>query len=292
MPELAEVETIRSQLQRFLPLEIVNISTSSFANNFIKKTKSNFPFPLPTIEGSSLIKINRHGKYLIFQFNNVSINVSSNVSNDQNQLYLLSHLGMSGYWQIRQKNNNSIKLKHVHLSLVGKDISFDYIDPRRFGMFALMDQKNLKLKLTTQGPDLTSKKLNTTHIKKALLRYPNRSLKKILLDQTLFAGMGNYLANEVCAHARILPCRLAKDILIQEVSTINKTIKKVVNIAIKSKGTTLSKGGYKNAEGEFGKGINNLVVFYQEICGMCGQEKVVKTYIDGRGTYYCPKCQH
>lgn len=291
MPELAEVETIRSQLTQFLPLKIVKIFTSSHIASFTKKIKTisnsssnhsikkNLEFDL---EKSSIIEINRHGKFLIFKFNN--------------DKYLLSHLGMSGHWQITQNTQNKKNLqqyfKHAHLSLIGSKTSFIYIDPRRFGMMSIMNKEELKCKLNSLGPDLTSKDMNKKHIKSATISYPNRSIKKLLLDQSLFAGMGNYLANEVCAHSKILPTRLAKNINDQEITSLNLAIKKVVKAAIRSKGTTLSKGGYKNAAGEFGQGINNLVVFYQDICGMCGITKVTKTYLDGRGTYYCPKCQH
>ncbi|MBF0361574.1 MAG: Fpg/Nei family DNA glycosylase [Oligoflexia bacterium] len=289
-PELAEVETIRSQLNKALPLKVKDVFLSNHAGGFVKKalgcnivTNIANITNITNIIGSTITKIDRHGKYLIFKFNN-----DDNVA-------LLSHLGMSGHWQINnnKNNNNSLLLptKHIHLSLKGSKVSFDYIDPRRFGMFALMDKNTLNDKLSLLGPDLTSKKLNNHHIKQALERYPNRSLKKLLLDQSLFAGMGNYLANEVCAHSKILPMRIAKDVSKIEISKINYSIKKVVSLALKSKGTTLSKGGYKNADGEYGTGISNLVVFYQKICGMCGKCEVIKDYMDGRGTYYCPKCQ-
>ena len=35
---------------------------------------------------------------------------------------------------------------------------------------------------------------------------------------------------------------------------------------------------------------NELFVHGQTICKKCGS-KIIKTKVNGRGTYYCPKCQ-
>ena len=40
-----------------------------------------------------------------------------------------------------------------------------------------------------------------------------------------------------------------------------------------------------------GEGVKNLVVFYQDLCGLCKKNKVIKESQKGRGTYFCPKCQ-
>ena len=71
---------------------------------------------------------------------------------------------------------------------------------------------------------------------------------------------------------------------------IAEVTKTVLDQSIEANGMTFS-GGYSDTSGEKGAGVQNLVVFYQEICGLCHQSPVKKIVLQTRGTYYCPKCQ-
>jgi formamidopyrimidine-DNA glycosylase len=51
-------------------------------------------------------------------------------------------------------------------------------------------------------------------------------------------------------------------------------------------------GGYQDAHGEKGQGVQSLVVFYQKKCQLCQNSDVIKITLGQRGTYYCPQCQH
>jgi formamidopyrimidine-DNA glycosylase len=124
----------------------------------------------------------------------------------------------------------------------------------------------------------------------AIKRMPGRAIKVGLLDQKYFAGSGNYIANEICAHARIRPTRLCSKIKTSEYPLIFAAIQKVINGAIASGGTTFQ-GGYRDTSGEKGMGVQNLVVFWQKTCQLCGVTAIKKTVLAQRGTYHCPKCQ-
>jgi len=75
-----------------------------------------------------------------------------------------------------------------------------------------------------------------------------------------------------------------------EALKIRDAVHSVIYQGIKLKGNTFS-GGYSDTTGSKGEGLQNLVVFYQEICGLCQTSKVKKIVLAGRGTYYCPACQ-
>ena len=66
--------------------------------------------------------------------------------------------------------------------------------------------------------------------------------------------------------------------------------KSVLEGSIKSNGMTFS-GGYADTKGEKGEGVQNLVVFYQKVCGLCKTNTIKKIVLAQRGTYYCPHCQ-
>ncbi len=266
MPELPEVETIKNQLSHYLPLKIDSLSTTPELARNILHTDLN-------LVNKSIIKISRKGKMLDFIFSDGS--------------HLLSHLGMTGTWLIGEKIN---KGKHTHLILNCGDITLAYDDPRRFGHMYYYNEVDAKIKLAELGLDLADPDFNLDYLTTAIKRYPDRALKVTLLDQKLFAGSGNYIANEICARAGIRPTRLCSKIKKEEFSKILKAIRDVLDPAIQSGGTTFQ-GGYRDATGEKGMGVQHLVVFYQKICQLCKKTPVKKIILAQRGTYYCPKCQ-
>lgn len=266
MPELPEVETIKLQLSRYLPFTIVSFS-------FTPQLKQNVLHTDLNLVNKSIIEIKRKGKMLIF------------ILDDQS--YLLSHLGMTGTWLIGEK---ILSTKHTHLTLKSETHTLAYDDPRRFGHMYYLEKELAEKKLSELGLDLTDPDFNLFHLTSAIKRYPERALKVTLLDQKLFAGSGNYIANEICARARIRPTRKCKKIRSEEFPKILLAIKQVLTPALASGGTTFQ-GGYRDTSGEKGKGVDHLVVFYQKICQMCKKTPVKKIILAQRGTYYCPKCQ-
>lgn len=265
MPELPEVETIRSQLSHYLPIEISSVTQTPQLKQNILHTKLN-------LKGKSIIAIKRKGKMLDFHLDDGS--------------HLLSHLGMTGTWLVGEE----IKLtKHTHLILKGPKYTLAYDDPRRFGHMYYYTPEEAEAKLAQLGMDLADPELDVKYITEAIERYPNRMLKVHLLDQKLFAGSGNYIASEICARAKILPTRLCKDIKKGEYLKILDAIKTVLDHSLVSGGTTFQ--NYRDTTGEKGKGVEHLVVYGQKICQMCKKTPVEKIILAQRGTYFCPKCQ-
>lgn len=266
MPELPEVETIKLQLSHYLPLKIVSLS-------FTPQLKQNILHTDLNLKDKTLLSINRKGKLLDFVFDDGS--------------HLLSHLGMTGTWLVGEEIKTS---KHTHLTLKGEKITLAYDDPRRFGHMYYFSAEEAAKKLAELGMDLADPGFNLEYLTSALKRYPERALKVTLLDQKMFAGSGNYIANEICARAKIRPTRKCKAIKKEEFPKILTAVKEVIEPALASGGTTFQ-GGYRDSTGEKGLGVQHLVVFYQTICQMCKKTKVKKMILAQRGTYYCPHCQ-
>ena len=270
MPELPEVETIKSQISPLLPLVIVQIKESIHADGLILEKQFE-------LQNKTINSIVRFGKTIQF--------------NLTNNCYIVSGLGMTGNWRISEKPL-SIPHKHLELSCLKnkKKIYISYVDPRRFGFLSYLNENGLKEFLKKFGVDPTSDEFTPDYIYKSLKRYPERKLKPFLLDQKFFPGIGNYMACEICARAGILPTRKAKKITKKDAENIKLATDSLLKESIKNKGVTFA-GGYVDANGSKGEGLNNLVVFFQEICGLCKKEKVKKIFLAGRGTYFCPKCQ-
>jgi formamidopyrimidine-DNA glycosylase len=266
MPELPEVETIRLQLSPYLPFQIEDVRMTKVIRPRLLHTELD-------IKGKTIIDIRRKGKMLDFVFSDGS--------------HLLSHLGMTGTWLVGETIRPT---PHTHLTLRGKHHVLAYDDPRRFGHLYYYSAQQAQQKLDELGLDLLDPKFDLDYLTWAVKKYPNRALKVTLLDQKLFAGSGNYIANEICARAGIRPTRKCKDVKRAEFPKLLKAIPAVLEPAITSGGTTFQ-GGYRDTSGEAGVGLDHLVVFWQEICQMCKVTPVKKIILAQRGTYYCPKCQ-
>lgn len=198
---------------------------------------------------------------------------------------------MSGSWRT---SHAPLQDKHGHIEFIDSSKSkngvLTYVDPRRFGHFYVLNEENFKKKTDTFPIDVSSPSFDEDHIAEIFFKYPNKTIKPFLLDQKAFPGVGNYMSSEICARAGILPTRITGDLTALEIHKMKQAIEIVVTGAVHSKGTTFS-GGYRDANGEKGEGVRHLVVFHQKICQMCGNTKVIKITLGGRGTYYCPHCQ-
>ena len=266
MPELPEVETIRQQLSPYLPLTIETEWRSPVVESILHT-------PQESLAGDTLTRLHRHGKILVFDLHSGR--------------RLVGQLGMSGGWRLSQ---HLLEDKHQHLRLEGKESILSYIDPRRFGHLYIWSQEQWQSYRTRQGIDPSTPAFTLDYCTRAFKRYPQRMLKVTLLDQRLFSGIGNYMANEICAHGGVRPTRRCSRLTRQETQKLFQATQLVVQGALRSGGTTFQ-GGYRNAFGSPGEGVQNLVVFYQKLCGLCRQTPIKKVYLQQRGTYYCPSCQ-
>ncbi len=270
MPELPEVETIKNQIEEFVPFTVKKIFKSEHAGKILI-IKDFSPV------NREVVKISRHGKVLDFVLKNGE--------------HIVSRLGMSGGWR---KYDTSPKEKHAHITLKiqsGKKIVFlAYVDPRRFGKIYFFSSDSALLYFKKLGVDVSSNLFTPEYLLNICKKHGKRSIKVLLLEQKYFAGIGNYIASEICALSKILPTRKAVSISLSDAKKMCEATKKIISRNIKSQGMSF-KGGYFDVSGSKGDALNNLVVFYQETCGMCKKTKVEKIILGGRGTYYCPRCQ-
>lgn len=270
MPELPEVQTIRDQLSPYLPLKIASLKLSDVAASIVHT-------PMEKLKSKTIERVWRKGKMLVFE-----------ISDGRK---ILSHLGMTGSWRI---SSEPLKEKHQHIQIKGsngdENFFLTYVDPRRFGHLYLYEEGEAAKKLAELGEDLKSPNFTLDYFRSALLKYPERLVKVTLLDQSLFAGTGNYIANEICARAFVRPQRKVSSLSKKEVLALYHAVDVVISGATESGGTTFQ-GGYSDVNGDKGAGVQHLVVFYQKVCQMCGETPVKKITLAQRGTYYCPRCQ-
>ena len=292
MPELPEVETVRRGLEQKLnnfivkKVEVCRDSTVAFPAN-----KDEF---IKGLQNSLLYKWDRRGKYLIAELKkieNENIQINEKIKSKHNG-FLIVHLRMTGFFKFI--NNPTPPCKHTRIRFFDKkNNELRYIDVRSFGQMWWIKQglsANKIIKgLGTLGPEPFSKEFDTKYLKKIISKR-TKSIKAILLDQTIVAGIGNIYADESLYLAGISPFREARTIKKNELIKLKQSIVTVLEKSIGSGGTTFS--DFRDLEGENGNfGLQtNVYRRTGKECRKCGN-LIERQKITGRSTHWCPQCQ-
>lgn len=280
MPELPEVETIIRNLNTNLCGQ--KLLSIDFRRRDIIAEKLN-SVSVEAIIGESIIKVFRHGKYLLFQFTN--------------NLLMIIHLRMTGkllYLPLlsQEENDYYINHKHTHVIFTFSEGQLLFNDVRRFGKiyFSKLDNSISLEKLLNSGPDALSDKFSDDYLYERAQRSPKKAIKTFLLDQKIVAGIGNIYADECLFLAGIKPNRVAASLSKEESVVLHDKIISVLKDSILSGGTTFS--DYRTADNHKGNFQNKLFVYGRsgETCrNCCNNLETIK--IAGRTTVYCPNCQ-
>ncbi len=124
-------------------------------------------------------------------------------------------------------------------------------------------------------------------------RLSKQAVKVAMLDQKKVLGIGNLYASEILHRCRIDPRTRCTRINKKQWNEIYEVMLDVFAAAIKSEGSTLSDGTYRNALNDPGGYQNYHLVYDREkqACPSCERGKIVRIVQAQRATFYCPKCQ-
>ena len=271
MPELPEVRvssnSINKQVQNKKIIEIIVHKEKLIKEIDVEEFKD-------TLVNKKILKVDNYGKFIVFH-------LSDNI-------IMLSHLRMEGSYHSTNKNDELLKHDHIIFKL-DDGTSLVYNDSRMFGTFHLRTEENyldiLPLsKMANEPQDTDPAKL------KELLSKKSIAIKSTLLDQTILVGLGNIYVNEVLFKCNISPTRKSKDVTLKEIKLLLNTSKEVMDKSTSIGGTTIkSYVSFNDTEG----GYQDLLLIHgktNEPCPSC-TTKIIKTKVNGRGTYSCPNCQ-
>lgn len=287
MPELPEVETVRSGLEQLITHKIIQ--------SVRHDTQKSFPNAPRDVEqfliDSEVMDIRRRAKVLL-------IDLSSEYS-------LVIHLKMTG--QIVFVGGERFGAGHPNDSLINSlpdkstrvEITFSdgtklfFNDQRKFGWVKLMptiEIPNIDF-MKKVGPEPLEADFTAKEFRERFTRRARTNIKAAILDQTVVAGVGNIYADESLWGANIHPKRLVGSISIKEFDRLYKELREVMNLAIEKGGSTDK--NYVNAEGKRGSYMDFARVFRREgqACPRHPDVEVIKIRVAGRGTHVCPVCQ-
>lgn len=314
MPELPEVETIASDLNRLIsgkhiknvwfdfPKQISIMASESLTYkgkiidrlNLAASPKNQDEF-IRILKGKKIIKVSRRAK-------NVLIHLSSHKM-------LLIHPKMTGHlligrWKLynsRQIPANSVEINEKVNSYIHFLISFTdgtmlaFSDARKFGKILLADEdvllKSRDLRLL--GPEPLKKGFNLEAfrkiIKDSILR-GNAKAKQFLLNQNKIAGIGNIYSDDILWLSKIHPLRPIKSLKDSEIKLLFESIKKILEKAVKHRGTSMS--DYRDPSGKSGSYMKHILVYGKkgEKCSRCGSE-ITRIVAGARSAHFCAVCQ-
>jgi len=272
MPELPEVETVRTSLEprlvgrRFDDVEILDS----------RLTRPIDPAEVAAeLTGERVAAVDRRGKYLIIRF--------------ESGLVLLIHLRMTG--SLAHSRNGASANSHVRAVVRlddGSDVA--YRDVRRFGTWLVLRADELDSYLAARlGLEPLERGFSASKLAERLegRRAP---IKAALLDQRNLAGVGNIYADEALWRARIDPRRIAGELDVPEIRALHRGIRRSLEAGIARQGATLR--DYRTPDGAAGGMQHEFKVYGRggEPCPRCGAP-IEKTRVGGRGTWFCPGCQ-
>jgi formamidopyrimidine-DNA glycosylase len=272
MPELPEVETVRSMLEPILTdrrLERVEIRDERLTRPFDPAAVA------AELEGERVVAVERRGKYLVVKF--------------ESGRTLLVHLRMTG--NFRRLEDAADEGGHVRAVITLDDgTRLVYRDVRRFGTWLVVESDQFSEYLGTRvGAEPLGRGFGPAALAGRLTgrRAP---IKAAILDQRTVAGMGNIYADEALWRARIHPLRPAGELDVDEVRRLHRSVRRALEIGIARQGATLR--NYSQPDGRRGSMQLEFKVYGRggEPCPRCGTP-IEKTRVGGRGTWYCPNCQ-
>lgn len=273
MPELPEVETIRRSLAPLVSgcrVESVQVRCRALR----LPVAADFEVSL---RGRTITGLRRRGKYLLIDL-------------DSPKCWVV-HLGMSGRLVHRERNSLSDVAKHDHLfvSLADGAGALVFNDPRRFGLSVVTEEQGCPF-FEKMGPEPLDQEAFDADYLWALRSRTRRTVKDVLMDQRVVAGLGNIYVSEILFVAGVRP-RVRFDRLSRKrIEGIVDGVRTIIAEAIEHRGSTVSdfldgigrRGGYQWRHRVYDR--------EGKPCPIC-ETPIRSVVIAARSSFYCPQCQ-
>jgi formamidopyrimidine-DNA glycosylase len=239
MPELPEVETARRRMERALRgkrlTEVLPHRSDTIC--FDGATPTEFR---QALLGARVMGSGRKGKYFWLELDR--------------RPWPVFHLGMTGNIEIRALGRDyarawgGVKLwssrnapagdasappRFCRLRLLTREgVEVAVTDPRRFGRIRLAQDPLREWPVAELGHDPLADDFPAARVLHSLLRARRAPIKALLLDQSLFAGVGNWIADETLYQAGIAPSRPGSDLSAAETARLRRRMLAICRKAV------------------------------------------------------------
>lgn len=275
MPEGPEVTVITDGLRQALKNNKITLLALPTGSKFNKKTPigyNDFIKELPL----KVVDVKSKGKFIYLEC--------------QNGWMIFSRLLMSGGWFYKEQP------KHNHLEIQyttskSKFKSIWYVDPRHFCQIKFTkDPADLEKELNKIGPDLLNQPNEITeedYLNK-MRKHNRKTITKVLMDQSIYSGIGNYLKSEILYKIKVSPHALIKNLPDEKIKELLKVSKEKILESYKAGGASVR--NYSDIEGKDGTFSFSFLVYMKEKDPLGNKIKREKTK-DGRTSHWVPMVQ-
>jgi formamidopyrimidine-DNA glycosylase len=214
VPELPEVETVRRLAERTLRGR--RIAAVAVADDRLVCDRVAPRAVASALRGATVNAARRKGKHFWLELDR--------------RPWPVFHLGMSGWFHAYRGGERP---RFWKIEIVAEDGGrFAMSDPRRLGRIRLRHEPLAEPPLANLGLDALEELPPAAELGR-LLRRRSAPVKAALLDQTLLAGVGNWIADEVLYQAAIDPRRPASRLSPPELARLRRALASVVGHAVR-----------------------------------------------------------
>jgi endonuclease VIII len=217
---------------------------------------------LAELSGARLEAAEARGKHLLLRF--------------EPGLVLHSHLGMHGWWQVRDEGDRWGRPRRAAWVVLSTAVA----EGAQFGgsRLALRTEGELRSdpRLASLGPDPLDPEFRPVAGVAAFRRNPQeRALGEALLDQRVAAGVGNVYKSEACFAAALDPWRPVSDLTDEELERLFVVVQGLMLVGL-----------------EHGQRAQRVYRRAGQPCPRCRAPLHSRGQGDAnRRTYWCPSCQ-
>lgn len=290
MPELPEVETVRSGLEKHVVGRTIT-DVEVLHPRAVRRHVGDAPDLIGRLSGATILAARRRGKYLW-------LDVAAPQGDDR--FALVVHLGMSGQMLVARIGAPD----HTHLRVRatlddGNELRF--VDQRTFGGWHLDDYVDageelpgdsgaLPRSIAHIAPDPFDPAFDRDDVVRRM-RGKHTEVKRALLDQSLVSGVGNIYADEALWRARLNGTRVTDGISKAKLAELLDAATEVMSDALAAGGTSFD-ALYVNVNGQSGYFERSLNAYGRagQPCRRCGTPMRREEFMN-RSSFYCPVCQ-
>mgnify|MGYP000250600167 CR=1 FL=1 len=266
MPELPEVEIAARRLREWLVGR--RVTRVVCADERLLAGASEAAWNAALV-GRRVRAVCRRGKFLLLDF--------------AGDTTAIAHLRMTG--RFRREPATAEPPRSARLFLYDDaEWRVTFIDPRRLGTFRVVPTAAATAELAL-GPDALLAPPTPARLGE-IVRGRRASIKSLLMDQRLLAGLGNICTSEILFRAGIAPDLPAGRLTEEQIERLAHEIPEYLRAAIAAQAARaivyLGERGAVNPFALYGRA--------GEPCPRCGAP-IRRRVIAGRSTYFCPSCQ-
>jgi formamidopyrimidine-DNA glycosylase len=271
VPELPEVETVVREIRA----ELLNRSITAARFAVPRQLQPHTPRGLArAVAGQTIRDVRRRGKHILLQLD---------------RGLLLVHLRMTGRLYVREAVGGERAHERAWFDLNdGRVLALR--DARTLGVIRYVREGESPAMLNRLGWEPLFDRVCLEELKIVLSRR-TIAVKPLLLDQKVWAGIGNIYASEILWEARINPRKRASRLTRSEMERLREWVPRVLKRALDRGGSTLR--NFVSADGRGGSYQREFRVYGREgePCPRC--RAPVRRFVQAqRSTYFCPRCQN